>query len=101
MSFKDKIRLYLGEWAYFACLIIGTLLGIYITFWVMIIDPIINCINAMSVGTLTTSQVLITILSCVFSGTFGCIVASIFAFVGVLSNKIIDDIMEEIFRNKK
>ena len=100
MSFKDKIRLYLGEWTYFACLIIGTLLGLYITFWVMIIDPIINCINAMSVGTLTTSQVLITILSCVFSGTFGCIVASIFAFVGVLFNKIIDDIMEEIFRKK-
>lgn len=101
MSFKDKIRLYLGEWTYFACLIIGTLLGLYITFWVMIIDPIINCINAMSVGTLTTSQVLMTILSCVFSGTFGCIVASIFAFVGVLSNKIIDDIMEEIFKDKK
>lgn len=100
MSFKDKIRLYLGEWTYFACLIIGTLLGLYITFLVMIIDPIINCINAMSVGTLTTSQVLITILSCVFSGTFGCIVASIFAFVGVLFNKIIDDIMEEIFRKK-
>lgn len=101
MNLKQKIKKNLSTWAYYTCLIIGAILGLYVMFWVMIIDPIINCINAMSVGTLTTSQVLITILSCVFSVTFGCIVASIFAFVGVLSNKIIDDIMEEIFRDKK
>lgn len=100
MSFKNKIKSHLGEWIYYICLIIGLVLGLYVTFWVMIIDPIIGCVNAISNGTLVTSQVLITILSCIFSGTFGCIVITILNYVGLLGHKIIDEIMDEISTEK-
>lgn len=94
MNLKQKIKTNLGTWAYYTCLIVGGLLGLYITFWVMIIDPILGCAMAIDAGTLKMPQIIITVLSCIFSGTFGCIVSSVFAFAGVIAQTIIDSVMK-------
>ena len=95
MNLKQKIKNNLGTWAYNICFILGVLLGLYIAFWVMIIDPILGCAAAVSAGTVTTKQIIITILSCIFSGIFGTIITSLFAFVGVVAQTVIDAIVDK------
>lgn len=64
---KEKIRKIL----FLIFMISSIVLGCYIGVWVMFIKPIMVCLAAFDVGTLTGSMIGMTILSCVFSGGVG------------------------------
>ena len=69
---------------------LGMIAFFYITFWVMIINPISKCVLSLNAGTATTGQIIITILSCIFSGTFGICVYAVFRTAGVILQTAIE-----------
>lgn len=65
-------------------LIIGVFGGIYVGGWCMFIQPIIETCRAFDAGTLTGLMVGITVLKCVFAGSVGLLIFSIFYFIGMI-----------------
>ena len=69
-----KKYLYYVGWIVFS---IGIILGIYVGGYLMFIRPIIDCLIAFDLGTLTGSMIGWTIAKCIFAGTAGGVVIGI------------------------
>lgn len=71
----------------------GLAASVYVGGWVMLLKPIRGTIAAYTLGTLTLSQLIVTIIKCIFSLT----VAGFIWCVGyIVSNHIYDSRDEQI-----
>lgn len=64
-------------------IIASILYGLYVSVWVMFIQPIMDACRAFDAGVLTGTIIGITIIKCVFSGTVGSIIMCIGCKIGV------------------
>lgn len=68
-----KYFYYIG-WIVFS---IGIILGIYVGGYLMFVRPIVDCLIAFDLGTLTGSMIGWTIAKCIFAGTASGVVIGI------------------------
>lgn len=65
---------------------LGIILCLYVSLWIMMIQPIMACCNAFDADTLTGAMIGRTILSVIFSGTVG---SCVYIFFQTIAMKII------------
>lgn len=84
-----NLRILLSVAVYF----FGFAASVYVGGWIMLLKPIRGTIAAYTLGTLTLSQLIVTIIKCIFSLT----VAGFIWCVGyIVSNHIYDSRDEQI-----
>lgn len=84
MNMLDKIRDLLGIAVY----TISIIIGLYVSIWVMLVEPIIYACQCFDAGTLTATIVGITIIKILLSGFAGVLIMFIgFAIALFISNR--------------
>ena len=63
-------------------IIAGFLIAMYVSLWLMLISPILECCAAYDAGTLTGTMIGVTILKCMFSGTVGYLIGGTISKIG-------------------
>lgn len=84
MDMFNKIRDWLGAIVY----AISIIIGLYVSIWVMLIEPIIYACQCFDAGTLTATIIGITIIKILLSGFAGILIMFIgFAIAFFISNR--------------
>lgn len=84
MNMLDKIR----DWLGIAVYAISIIIGLYVSIWVMLVEPIIYACQCFDAGTLTATIVGITIIKILMSGFVGTLIMLIgFAIAFFISNR--------------
>lgn len=84
MDMFNKIRDWLGVIVY----AISIIIGLYVSIWVMLVEPIIYACQCFDAGTLTATIIGITIIKILLSGFAGILIMFIgFAIAFFISNR--------------
>lgn len=84
MNMLDKIR----DWLGIAVYGISIIIGLYVSIWVMLVEPIIYACQCFDAGTLTATIIGITIIKILLSGFVGILIMFIgFAIAFFISNR--------------
>jgi len=84
MNILDKIR----DWLGIAVYAISIIIGLYVSIWVMLVEPIIYACQCFDAGTLTATIIGITIIKISLSGFVGILIMFIrFAIAFFISNR--------------
>lgn len=84
MNILDKIR----DWLGIAVYAISIIIGLYVSIWVMLVEPIIYACQCFDAGTLTATIIGITIIKILLSGFVGILIMFIgFAIAFFISNR--------------
>lgn len=84
MNILDKIR----DWLGIAVYAISIIIGLYVSIWVMLVEPIIYVCQCFDAGTLTATIIGITIIKILLSGFVGILIMFIgFAIAFFISNR--------------
>jgi len=65
-------------------LIFGSISSLYVGGYQMFVKPIIECLVAFDLNTLTAKMIGITILKCLFAGTIGGAIFAIFYLIALV-----------------
>ena len=84
MNMLDKIR----DWIGIAVYAISIIICLYVSIWVMLVEPIIYACQCFDAGTLTATIIGITIIKILLSGFAGILIMFIgFAIAFFISNR--------------
>lgn len=84
MDMFNKIRDWLGAIVY----AISIIIGLYVSIWVMLVEPIIYACQCFDAGALTATIIGITIIKILLSGFAGILIMFIgFAIAFFISNR--------------
>lgn len=84
MDMFNKIRDWIGAIVY----AISIIIGLYVSIWVMLVEPIIYACQCFDAGTLTATIIGITIIKILLSGFAGILIMFIgFAIAFFISNR--------------
>lgn len=84
MDMFNKIRDWLGAIVY----AISIIIGLYVSIWVMLVEPIIYACQCFDAGTLNATIIGITIIKILLSGFAGILIMFIgFAIAFFISNR--------------